>query len=229
MTQAQTKSKNIARGSATRTANMLKRRDHILECASNIIAKRGFEAFTLSELAAEAQVTVPTIHNLLGKKSQIVERLVEETVTRTQAVLSEPTSTDPTLAIEGFIDKLMELFSSNEDLYKAAFVAGEREKLFEHKMAEGIFHRSLELAKKVCRDAKENRYLRGEIDTDKLAHQLFGCQRLARQDWMQGYIDLDTYRTQVLIGMFITLAADAKPSFKKQLLDKIANLQAIGG
>ena len=42
---------------------------------------------------------------------------------------------------------------------------------------------------------------------------------------MHGYIDLETYRTQVLTGMLITLCADAAPDFKEELLAKINALK----
>jgi len=44
--------------------------------------------------------------------------------------------------------------------------------------------------------------IKGEIETDILAEQLFGSQQLARHDWMNNYIDLKTYKSWVLSGMF---------------------------
>lgn len=213
-----------ARGSATRTANMNKRRDRILACAGSLIATKGFEAFTLNELASAAGVTMPTIHNLIGKKSQIFEKLVEEMVSRIEDVLSGLEVRDPIAAAEAYIDQLMALFSADEALYKAAFVAGERTKLFEHELPNGIYAKSLQLAIQVCEDAKAQGFLQGRLDTKQLAQQLFACQRLARHDWVHGYIDLQEYRTQVLTGMFITLAADATPESHALLAKKIAAL-----
>ena len=54
---------------------------------------------------------------------------------------------------------------------------------------------------------------------------LFSSQRLARLDWVNGYIDLPTYRTRVLTGMFITYAADASPGLRKRLASKLRDLQ----
>lgn len=226
MTREQSAYRNMARGSETRTRNMNKRRARILACAGDLIATKGFEAFTLNELATAAGVTMPTIHNLIGKKSQIFEKLVEEMVSRIEEVLSGLDASDPIAAAEAFIDQLMDLFASDEALYKAAFVAGERTKLFEHEMPDGIFAKSLQLAIQVCDNAKQSGFLEGRIDTVTLAHQLFACQRLARHDWVHGYIDLDGYRTQVLAGMFITFAADASPSAHATLASKI---QVLGG
>ena len=62
--------------------------------------------------------------------------------------------------------------------------------------------RPLRLATQVCEDGKVAGCLKGEIETDILAEQLFGSQRLARHAWMNNYIDLKTYKSWVLSGMF---------------------------
>ena len=71
-------------------------------------------------------------------------------------------------------------------------------------------------AKKVCRKA---------AGSASRAEQLFGCQRLARQDWVNGYISLEQYRRQVLAGMFMTYAADATPAFHRRLCEEIEHLK----
>lgn len=218
--------KAIARGSATRTANKNKRREHILNCAGKLIAERGLDGFTLAELAERAEVTVPTIHNLLGRKSQIFERLVEELVSGVDEALTANQILDPISAVEAFVNKLMEFYASNEELYRAAFAAGERTKQFTQTQPDGVFAYSLSLAEQVCQNGKDQGYLLGSIETKLLATQLFAAQRLSRQDWMYGYIDLKEYRTRVLLGMFITLCADAEPKFKKRLSQRIEALTA---
>lgn len=211
----------IARGNKTRQTNKELRRQRILDIARDQIAGEGFEAFTLKDLAAEADVTVPTIHNLFGKKYDIFRELCTEMVVRIEQVLSSPDISDPIEAIEAFVDSLLGLYREDEAFYRAAFVAGERSGLFEHDLPTGIYNKSLRIAEKLCQQAKENGFLQGRVDTRFLAEQLFGCQRLARQDWVGGYIDLDRYRSQVLIGMCLTYAADASPEFHQRLCSTI--------
>ena len=215
---------SLARGNSTRQANKALRKQKILDEARALIASKGFEAFTLSELASRAGVSVPTIHNLFGKKQEVFEALCGEMVVKVNEAVSNPDLNDPMEAAEAFIDNLLALYRNDEAFYRAAFVAGERTGLFEHQLPSGIFNRSLNIARQICQDALDNGYLQGDIDTDWLAEQLFGCQRLARQDWVNGYIDLDRYRTQVLIGMYITYAADATPAFRQRLMQCIAQL-----
>jgi hypothetical protein len=58
-----------------------------------------------------------------------------------------------------------------------------------------------------------------------LAAHLFGCHRLARQDWVNGYIDLTTYRNNVLIGMLIVFLADASVEYTTPLLNALQTLK----
>jgi hypothetical protein len=62
------------------------------------------------------------------------------------------------------------------------------------------------------------------VDSRWLAQQLFGSQRLARQDWVSGYINLAEYRQQALIGMLITFAADATPELHQRICQRIDRL-----
>ena len=214
-------SPTLARGNVTRQANKKLRRQRILDIAKHLIASQGFEAFTLSHLAKEAGVSTPTIHNLFGKKDNIFQELVSQMVNTISLALSNPDVSDPIEGAEVFTDNLLRLYKQDEAFYRSAFMAADRTGLFNHKLPDGIFHQSLQIAERLCTEAKENGFLKGNIATGTLAEQLFACQRLARQDWVNGYIDLQRYRKQVLIGMYITYAADASPDFYKMLCNKI--------
>ena len=217
-------SPTLARGNVTRQANKKLRRQRILDIAKHLIASQGFEAFTLSQLAKEAGVSTPTIHNLFGKKDNIFQELVSQMVNTISLALSNPDMSDPIEGAEVFTDNLLRLYKQDEAFYRSAFMAADRTGLFDHKLPNGIFHQSLQIAERLCTEAKENGFLKGNIATGTLAEQLFACQRLARQDWVNGYIDLQRYRKQVLIGMYITYAADASPDFYKMLCNKINEL-----
>jgi len=137
---------NTARGNTTRQANKERRRQRILEQARELIANQGYEAFTISELASRSQVSIPTIHNLFGKKHDIVRELCAELVTRIDQVMAQPELVDPVASAEVFIDSLLALYRQDEAFYRAAFVAAERTGLFEREMSTGIFKKSLQIA-----------------------------------------------------------------------------------
>ena len=214
----------VARGNVTRQANKKLRRQRILDIAKTLIASQGFEAFTLSQLAREAGVSTPTIHNLFGKKDDIFQELVSQMVDTIALALSNPDMSDPIEGAEAVTDNLLQLYKQDEAFYRSAFMAADRTGLFDPELPSGIFHQSLQIAERLCTQALEDGFLQGNIETAKLAQQLFSCQRLARQDWVNGYIDLDRYRQQVLTGICITYAADATPDFHHRLRQKIQAL-----
>ena len=217
--------KNPAKGLKTRTANKYKRKNYLLACASDIISKDGLDAFTIARLADCAGVTIPTVHNLLGKRSEILSKLVRDALSD---IMNAATDFDPanTLeALESFVDGLIDLLSTNETFYRAAFMAGERLNFFEHQSESGVFMEARNQARLICAHAISSGKLEGRIAIDQISIRLFSSQRLARLDWMHGYIDLKTYRKQVMTGMLITLCADASQDFKKELLSKIDDLK----
>ena len=66
------------------------RRERIFNIAKRLIAAKGLEDFTISELAEEARVTKPTIHNLFGKKSDIIKELISNLIEQMQGVTLNP-------------------------------------------------------------------------------------------------------------------------------------------
>ncbi|GAB5501708.1 MAG: hypothetical protein Pyrs2KO_03630 [Pyruvatibacter sp.] len=209
----------------TRARNMAKRRGLILSHARATIAEKGFDALKLRDLARQAGVTVPTIYNLIGGKPEILALIIEELVERLQEVQRRVQTDDVELAFEAQIDKLAELFQSDENYYRAAFIAGDRSGLFEQSSQSGIFSRALQLPIDVCRDAVAAGLLFGNVSSEQMGRQIYGCYRLARQDWMNGYFDLEGFRRQSLTGVFLCLAADAKPAFRQRLMQRIENLK----
>lgn len=218
--------KTTAPGHATRQVNKALRRQKILNVARELIASQGFDAFTISELAKRSGVSIPTVHNLFGKKNDLVLELFRDLVSRIGEVLDVPAGADPIASTELFIDSLLDLYTADEAFYRAAFLGGERLGLFEHEMSDGIFKKSLEVAERLCLRARDEGYLAGRVDSAWLAEQLFNTQRMARQDWVSGYIDLQRYRKQVIIGMLITYAADATPAFHARICARIEALSA---
>ena len=213
-----------ARGHATRQENKARRMERILSEARNLIAEEGFDALTISEVAVRSEVTIPTVHNLFGKKNDLVLAIFRGLVDNVEAVLSGPELADPIAASEAFIDRIVALYRSDEVFYRAAFLGGERLGLFEHETSGGVFAKSVAVAEGLCARALAEGYLRGQIARTLLAQQLFNAQRLPRQDWVSGYIDLDTYRQQALASMLLTFAADATPVLHERISERLAQL-----
>lgn len=214
----------IAPGLAKRLENSRIRRDFILVSAAHLIEENGIEALTLTKLADRAGVTVPTIQNLIGKKAEVLDVLVEETMQQVSVVVSRLDLSDPIRFVLTLADELIGLLETDERLFKAAFMTGERTGFFDHQSESGIYQRSLHVANHVCVRAQDAGKTEGIFDNEQLAKSLFAVQRLARQDWMNGYSDLQEYRYQLKHGMLMVLCADATPAFKSELVAVIKQL-----
>ncbi|GAA5315161.1 MAG: hypothetical protein AseanaTS_03650 [Candidatus Pelagadaptatus aseana] len=222
--------KKPQRGVEARTQNKIKRRENILKQARTMIAEEGYNAFTLAKLAKQSKVSLPTIHNLIGNKTEVLRELVQDLVNRSDFDAQMHWSSDPVQtidAIEAYMDSLIALYADDEAFYKTAFVLSEREKVFEQQLSEGVFSqfdRSLGFVHQFVLDGQTRGDLNGNIDARLVSDRLFANQRLARHDWVNDFIDLAQYRVQVLTGMYMTLAADASEAFHPLLIAKINQL-----
>jgi AcrR family transcriptional regulator len=215
---------NVAPGLAKRLENSRIRRDVILVSAAHLIDESGIDNLTLTRLASRANITVPTIKNLIGKKPEMLQVLVNETMQKVADIAHVIDVSDPIVFVQSLADKLVDLLQTNEALYRSAFAVGERIGFFEHKSESGIYQRSLKVAQHVCEQALTRGDREGMLNSLQLAKSLFAVQRLARQDWMNRYTNLTEYRAQLKNGMLVVLCADATPTYKAKLVNVINQL-----
>lgn len=211
---------------STRSKNMAKRRETILREARALIAVEGFEAMKIRDLATRAGLTVPTIYNLVGGKNEILTVIIDEMLAQLRVIQDQagPSTVEESFAMQ--INDLADHFATDEAFFRAAFIAGDRSGLFEQNSDEGIFAHFVQQPINACARAVGEGLLRGQIPPEVLGPQIYGCYRLARQDWANGYCDLDGFRKQALIGVSLCLASDAKPAFRERLIDKISSLSS---
>ncbi len=67
---------------------MQKRRDRILEEAGQLLSRNDTSAFSLRKLAEAADVTVPTLYNLIGNKDAILVKLGSKMLERIERELA---------------------------------------------------------------------------------------------------------------------------------------------
>ena len=134
-----------ALGNTTRQANKKLRRERIFNLAKRLIAAKGLEDFTISELANEAGVTTPTIHNLFGKKSDIIKELVSNLIEQMQVDTINP-PIDPIENTKFFVDNVAAKFENDTDFYRAALMAAEQVGLFDPRVQNGLFQQAQQIA-----------------------------------------------------------------------------------
>jgi AcrR family transcriptional regulator len=214
-----------ALGNVTRQANKKLRRERIFNIAKRLIAAKGLEGFTISELAVEAGVTTPTIHNLFGKKSDIIRELVSNLIEQMQGnVLNPPI--DPIENAKFFVDNVVAVFEQDTDFYRAAFMSAEQVRLFDPRIPDGLFQRAQQLAAP-RKEWYESGLFLGNIEPSTIMKRVHNSNRLGRIDWVSGYIDLNQFRHQVLEGILLVYASDASPELHVRLSEEINGLISL--
>jgi AcrR family transcriptional regulator len=214
-----------ALGNETRQANKKLRRERIFNIAKRLIAEKGLEDFTISELAEEAGVTTPTIHNLFGKKSDIIKELVSNLIQQMKIATLDP-PIDPIENAKFFVDNVVATFEQDTDFYRAALMSAEQVRLFDPRIPDGLFQRAQRVAAP-RKDWYEAGLFLGNIEPSTIMKRVHNSNRLARLDWVSGYIDLNQFRHQVLEGILLVYASDASPEFHVRLSEEINGLSKL--
>jgi AcrR family transcriptional regulator len=214
-----------ALGNETRQANKKLRRERIFNIAKRLIAEKGLEDFTISELAEEAGVTTPTIHNLFGKKSDIIKELVSNLIEEMKVATLDP-PIDPIENAKFFVDNVVATFEQDTDFYRAALMSAEQVRLFDPRIPDGLFQRAQRVAAP-RKDWYEAGLFLGNIEPSTIMKRVHNSNRLARLDWVSGYIDLNQFRHQVLEGILLVYASDASPEFHVRLSEEINGLSKL--
>ena len=213
-----------ALGNVTRQANKKLRRESIFNIAKRLIATNGLDDFTISQLAREAGVTTPTIHNLFGKKSDIVKELVARLIEQMKWNTLDPPS-DPLENTKFFVGHMVMAFEQDENFYRAAFMAAEQVRLFDPKITDGLFQRAQRLAAP-RREWYERGLLLGNVEPTAIMRKVHNSNRLGRLDWAVGYIDLVQFRHQVSESILLAYACDASPELHVRLIEEINRLDS---
>ncbi len=214
-----------ALGNETRQANKKLRRERIFDVAKRLIASKGIQDFTISELADEAGVTTPTIHNLFGKKSDIIKELVSNLIEEMQGVAKNP-PIDPIENTKFFVDNVAARFEQDKDFYRAALISAEHLRLFDPRIPDGLFQRAQQLAAPK-KEWYESGLLLGNIEPSKIRCKVHNSNRIARIDWVLGYINLNQFRRQAMKGILLAYASDASPELHARLSEEINRLNSL--
>ena len=219
------KTPSKALGNVTRQANKKLRRERIFNIAKRLIAEQGLEDFTISKLAEKAEVTTPTIHNLFGRKSDIIKELVSNLIEEMQSITLNP-PIDPIENTKFFVNNLADTFEKDINFYRAALMSAEHLRFFDPRIPDGPFQQAQQLAAP-NKKWYERGLLLGNVDPSIIMRKVHDSNRLARIDWVLGYIDLNQFRRKAIKGILLVYAADASPELHVSLIEEIDYLNSL--
>ncbi|MDC0124731.1 hypothetical protein OAI17_05270, partial [Gammaproteobacteria bacterium] len=166
-----------------------------------------------------------TIHNLFGKKSDIVKELVSNLIELMKVATVNP-PIEPIENAKFIIDNLVASIEKDKDFFRAALMSMEQLKLIDPRIPNGLFQRARQVAAP-RKEWYETGLLLGNIEPRTIMKEVHNTNRLARIDWVNGYIDLNQFRHQLLEGVLLAYASDASPELHVRLIEEINRLSKL--
>ena len=205
---------------------MQKRRIRLLAEARRLLANGGFEALNLRELARLADVTVPTIYNLIGKKEDVLLALGASVLTEIEARIAPVRVADPLTLASAVVVESTRLFAEDENFYRAAFLAVEwlDQTGQHHAEVARIYAWAGALMSAGINACRTAQLIRGRIPAAQMSELLTRNFRMNFRGWAFGHYGLDEFRRIALSDLYIMLTADAVETFQLRLLRKISEL-----
>ncbi|MGR8948672.1 MAG: TetR/AcrR family transcriptional regulator, partial [Gammaproteobacteria bacterium] len=206
-----------------RERNMQKRRARILAEARGLLSSGGFEALNLRDLASKANVTVPTIYNLVGKKEDVLLTLAADVVGEIEARIPSVDGKEPLKIAASMVVESSRLFAEDEDYYRSAFLAveGMDQNGQLHYEVERIYAWAAELMRlgiDACRKAK---LIRGRVPAAQMSALMVKNFRMNCRQWAFGHCTIEAFRKQALSDVYLILAADAIETFHARLMREL--------
>ncbi len=203
------------------------RRLRILACARQLMGEGGFEGLSLRKLAAAAQVTVPTIYNLIGGKDQILFAFSGELIKGIERALEKIDEDRPLEKAEAVVIVATGEIEKDPDFHRAALLAGhyfDRSDIA-HQKWRALGRRAATMQENAARAAQKIGLMEGNISARLLGDQIFRNYQSASSDWAHRRISLEEFRHIALLGVYLYFSADATPEFRKVLAKKINALE----
>jgi hypothetical protein len=98
--------------------------------------------------------------------------------------------------------------------------------LFDPRIPGGPFQQAQQLAAP-NKKWYERGLLLGNVEPSIIMKKVHDSNRLARIDWVLGYIDLNQFRHKAMKGILLVYAADASPELHVLLIEEINRLNSL--
>ena len=217
------------KNSNVRQRNMQKRRTRILAEARRLLTDGGFERLNLRDLANKAEVTVPTIYNLIGKKEDVLLALAAEVVAEIEARTPTVDDKDPLRLTAGIVEETTRLFAEEPDYYRSAFLAieGLDQHGQHHEGVERIYSWVADLVHHGIEACRQARLLKGRVPADQMSAILMKNFRMNCRSWAFGHCSIEVFRHQALSDLYLIIASDAIETFHARLMREVKKTNKV--
>ena len=162
-----------------RAEDEARRRDHVLESATTVFARKGFHEAQITEIAAAAELSRASLYALFEGKEDLYREVIRVAILqiRDAVVARVESSSDPADRLLTLIDALFDCFEENHDVLRIALAGTQglpwriQSNLGDESRGAILGFRSWVID--LCQDAVESRALEG-IGAEAFAAALIG-------------------------------------------------------
>jgi AcrR family transcriptional regulator len=198
-------------------------RRRILDAARRLVEARDLDALSMRDLAAEADVSVRTIYNVIGDKDRVITALVQDSFDAIDARLENSEVTDP-------IERIWEAVATSVDAYaqnvpRAIIVAVITDLRLNAAVAPRWTGRRIVLD--AIEHAVRSGALRDDVAPVRLLDQAGPTHAHRLHQWAVRAIDDASLHASVLYAYDVSLLAVARPRVRTRLLEHMATLEPL--
>jgi AcrR family transcriptional regulator len=206
-----------------RALNKAKRRDAILDAATELLRAQHVRTLTIERIAAAAEVSPPTIYNLIGTRDQLLLALVERVLERlVHTHLDNPAHAgiDPIATARGIIDISAAAFIADSAVYRQ--IVGSLVDVAQSGSQMAFDPAMLQIA--AMRDAQARGILRDDLDPVVLGRQIYLAYNGALFEWAAHKCTDAEFVAAARHGLATVLAAAATDEHRPLFLREMREL-----
>lgn len=201
-----------------REQNKQARRERILACAVDLIARGGAEALTMREIARAAGLSEMTPYNLFGSKAGIIEAIFEGRIDEVVGRSFEEPGADPLDRLFASAHVLADTWTEKSGVFRELVRAARESGAELAKFSElPIF-----LLQAALKELVTDGLITEEVSVEYLARHIFVANQGAYDRWSSGSIDDTALRRTLTNGLAISLLGVASEASRGRILARIA-------
>jgi AcrR family transcriptional regulator len=206
-----------------RDKQMRERRARILEAAQQLIRVTGGTGLSMRALADKAEVSLATPYNLFGSKGAVLLALQLSALEKLEQAMEELSTRDPIEQVLEVAELGARIYTGDPSFWRPLMQAhwlakGAIDDSPLHPRIVALWHRSLQAGVRAGR-------LIAEANPEFVARHLVICFYGVLVLWVQGNLDGDGFRAQVLYGFALAMLGVASPAARTKLMKRLFELQ----
>ena len=208
-----------------RERNKARRREAILDAALALLRSNALQDVTIEQIASEAQVSPPTVYNLVGTRKQLLLALVDRVVQGLMEALSAPQAEaedDPIAAARLVVRQSAAAFVADGAAFRQ--IMRELRRFAGSGRGAGISFDPSQLQVTAMRRAQARGILRAELDPQALGRQIYLGWIAACLLWSSDGLSDRGFHVAAEHGLLSVLCAAATDAHRPGFLAELAEL-----